>query len=185
MGFHFPVSLHEMTAEERSILDKHIISLKEETKIISDVLCNNISANSDSYINDIALLLRRYSAIIFGNIMDSKCRVKPITRSLITKADTTLDQNEIGDASPIMKMLKDELAPFVFSMTPMSQTSCYNRQLSKYRRVRYSRLGEGFVTLIGSYVRDITRITSKLKLNKQDTNYLAIHGVIILNTLNA
>jgi len=184
MGFHFPVSLHEMTEEERSELDEHLQSLKTETKIISQQFYSESNECSNLGINEINMLLRRYSAIIFGNIMDSKGSVKSIIDGRRRGADLSIYDTGIESSSPIMQILKDDLAPFVYSMKPLAGT-CHFRQMSKYRNILYSPLGEGFVTLIGSFMTKISKLSNNEDMNIVDKNSLATHGVIILNTLHS
>ena len=182
MGFHFPVSLHEMTTEERSRLDENIQTLFTETKEISVKFYNKPPESTESYIDQINFLLRRYCAIIFGNIMDSKGKVSPIVKALKKNTDSVPSQCA-EELSPVMRLLKDQLAPFVFSMKPMGGTTSYDRQLAKYHRIRYSRLGECFVTLIGSYLTRITLLSYDSKLSSNNLLALEQHGIIILNTL--
>lgn len=183
MGFHFPLSLHEMTAEERNLLDQHLKSLKEEAKVISNKSDHRKHTYTYPDLTLINFLLRRYSAIVFGNIMDTKSRIKPIIEPTKAKCDMGSNVNDLTEPSPIMKMLKDQFAPFVFSVRPMGGTTSYDRQLAKYNRIRYSRLGEGFVTLIGSYMTKVTWVRPESKEN--DIDFFAVHGLILLNTLNA
>jgi hypothetical protein len=184
MVFHFPLSLHKMTVEERNRLDEHLQSLKTETKIAS----GDFNSDSDEFtpldIDEINMLLRRYTAIIFGNIMDSKGRTKSITDGRKHGLDINLTDAEMASYSPIMQMLMDDLAPFVYSMKPLVGT-CHYRQMSKYNNIIYSPLGEGFVTLIGSFLANVTELANNSNVDIVVKNNIAVHGVILLNTLHS
>jgi len=185
MGFHFPVSLHNLTKHERDRLDNHLISLKAETKNISNEFHNEPDKCTTDLIHRINILLRRYSAIVFGNIMDYKGSIVPIIKSSKRNSGTSTSDIMAELPTPVMNMLIDDLAPYVYSMKPMRLTSSYNRQYETYKSIKYSQLGEGFITLIGSYMTNLTIISYKGTLGKDSLNSIAMHGVIILNTLNS
>ena len=189
MGFHFPLSLHEMTETERKVLDEHILLLKEKTKSIYNSSYDEMHVCTVKDITRVNSLLKKYSAIIFGDIMGSFGKVKPILskQNCFSSANTNTEFTDSTeeDSSPIIKMLRDDLAPIVYSMQLNFHPSGYYRQMQQYKSVKYSSLGEGFVTLIGSYMTSITNISSNTNLSSLEVHDLVIHGVTLLNTLNA
>lgn len=184
MGFHFPLSLHEMTVEERSRLDIHLQSLKTETKIISDDFFSESNEYAYIHIDKINMLLRRYTAIIFGNIMNNKGGSKSLIDGRRNELDIHIIDGAMESSSHIMQMLKDDLAPFVYSLKPLNGT-CHSRQMSKYNKILYSPLGEGFVTLIGSFMTKVTDLANNNYVDTSDKIHLATHGIILLNTLHS
>ena len=61
----------------------------------------------------------------------------------------------------------------------------YERQLAKYNKIKYSRLGDSFVTLIGSYISYINYFSEETNTDCKTMKHLAMHGIIILHTLDA
>lgn len=184
MGFSFPVSLNVISAVQLKALDDNLRSLKSETKALATSYDNSSPEHIRTTLDKITFLMERYTAIIFGAIMDLNGRTKLIINSPNETTDADSGVCYISESETVMKMLTNSLGPFDYSKHLMGRCTSYYSQMLKYEEVKFSPLGESIVMLMESYLENISRVWTTIDSNEFDFYNIVDHGISILNTVH-